>query len=96
MAEEQRRKWHINREVSVGDVLAYIFAGTAILLSYGKLDTRVAILENSVPAQALRDQMQDDTLRAFTQEVRQQLMRIEDKLDRLKEKVNGRTRSPPY
>ena len=77
--EENRRKWHINREVSVGDALALIMALTAVLIAYFAHDTRIALLEQS-----------QITWSQFAQNAVDRLERtvntINDKLDRLIER----------
>ncbi len=75
--------WKIKREFSVGDLLAIVFAGASILLAYGKLDTRTALLEDFRRAQEQRDSGQDVALHTAVGEVNVRLTRIEDKADLL-------------
>jgi hypothetical protein len=79
-------RWTIKKEFSVGDVLAFLFAGSAILLAYGKLDTRTTVLEQSRLAQERRDETQDLALTASIAELKSYLYRIEDKVDKLHER----------
>lgn len=83
--DDNARRWILKKEVSVGDLLAYVFAGSAILLAYGKLDTRTAVLEHFRMSQEKRDDGQDIALQASIVEVKTQLYRIEDKVDKLRE-----------
>ena len=45
-------KWNIRWEISLGDVIGLISAIAAVLLAYGKLDTRVSLVEQAQLSQA--------------------------------------------
>ena len=48
---DNKRKWHMVKEVSIGDLIGLIAACSAVLVAYGKLDTRVALIEQSQVSQ---------------------------------------------
>lgn len=68
-------KW----EISLGDVVGLIAAIAAVLMAYGKLDTRVSLVEQSQAAQAAE---QDKSVKR----VEQSISEINHKLDRLIER----------
>lgn len=74
-----QRKWHMNREVSLGDVVGMLVAGAAILVAYGRLDTRVSLVEQ-----------QQGTIKADVEQTTKRLEtamgEINHKLDRLIER----------
>lgn len=81
---EDKRKWHIPKEISIGDIVGLVSAIAAVLIAYGKLDTRVALLEQSQAAQIVS---------AEKAVIRMELSiyEIDRKLDRL---IESRTREP--
>ncbi len=44
---EEKEKWRVKKEISLGDVVAIVVAITAVLASYASLSTRVSLLEQS-------------------------------------------------
>ena len=76
---EQRRKWRVNREVSIGDLVAISGALAAVLITYTTLDKRVAVME-TLTAQ------QQATVTQTVQEIKTELRRLTDKIERLTEK----------
>lgn len=57
MIDERRRegeRWKIHREISIGDIIAILVAGAAVMASYYKLDSRISILEAFNPSIANR------------------------------------------
>lgn len=74
--QEERRKWHVNREVSVGDLVAIVGAIVAVLVSYFSLDKRVAVVE-----QALTQQRSE--MGANIQEIKTDVRRLADRIERV-------------
>lgn len=74
-----QRKWHVNREISLGDVIGLLAAIAAVLLAYGKIDTRVSLLEQS---QTVQTAAQDST----TRRIESNIAEMNHKLDRLIER----------
>jgi hypothetical protein len=85
-----RRGWHVNKEVSVGDLVALLLAIAAVILAYSQLDKRVTVLETVPSAQASTDARQDLEARALKNEIGARLDRMEDKIDRLIERTSPR------
>lgn len=79
MAEIEREKWRVKKEVSLGDVIAIVISIMAVLGSYVRLDTRVSLLE----------QGQSYTQAAFAK-LDSSIERISAKIDRLIERGNGK------
>lgn len=77
MSEE--RKWSLTKEISIGDAIGLVSAFAAVLIAYGKLDTRVSLVEQSQATQAAE---QDRS----TKRVEQSIGEINHKLDRLIER----------
>ena len=79
-------KWRFIKEVSLGDLVAILFAGSAILLAYGKLESRQSVTETVlhtfVAAQTKRDESQDSALREMKNELIAYLVRIESRLEK--------------
>lgn len=67
---DQRRKWYLDRRVSVTDVLTAIMAAVAILFAFTTLDKRVTLLEG-VAVQQQDKQKEQDGDRA---EIRKQML----------------------
>ena len=67
---EDRRKWHIKKELSLGDVMAVVIAIMTVIVAYFTMDKRVAILE-AYATTAVRERF----------EIIDWLKRIETKID---------------
>lgn len=76
---ENKRKWHFGKEISLGDVIGLASAFAAVLIAYGKLDTRVALVEQSQAAQAMESEK-------VIKRVEEAIAKVNDKLDRLIER----------
>ena len=46
--ERRKERWQLKKEISVGDILAFATAVSAIFYAYSSLNTRVTVLEDSV------------------------------------------------
>jgi hypothetical protein len=80
---EERRRWHIKKEVSLGDLIAFASAALAVVYAYTTLDKRVSILEDADRTrQIMEDRKSADFIR-YQQRIDTTLDRINDKLDRL-------------
>lgn len=69
----------MTKEVSIGDLIGLISAFAAVFIAYGKLDTRVSLVEQSTASQAVE-------LDKSTKRVEQSIAEINHKLDRLIER----------
>lgn len=70
-----RRRWHLKKELSLGDVIAFFCAAGAVVVAWFNLSERIAIIE-------VHAVEQDKDKSEFVSWLR----RIEDKLDRIIER----------
>jgi hypothetical protein len=82
----ERRGWHVKKEISLGDVMAFISAALAVIYAYFTLDKRVTILEQAAIVQAKLDVRQDDDFFRYQSRIDEHLKAISAKLDRLIER----------
>jgi len=71
--------WKLNKEVSLGDLIAFVMAFAAVATAYVNLNQRVSAVE---VVQSEKEMQSQET----TQSITSRLDRIEDKLDRLIER----------
>ena len=83
---EERRRWHIKKEISLGDLIAFASAALAVVYAYTTLDKRVAILESTTIVQKATDTRQDEDSNRYQQRIDDSLREINRKLDRLVER----------
>jgi hypothetical protein len=83
---DDRRRWHIKKEVSLGDIIAFVVAAVALAGAYATLDKRLALLEQAVVVQHVVDARQDEESLRFQQRVNEALSEANRKLDRLIER----------
>lgn len=76
---ENKRKWSVNKEISLGDLIGLISAFAAVLIAWGNLDKRITLVEQSQAALAVE---QDKSVKRMEQAVSE----INHKLDRLIER----------
>lgn len=87
MAETpDRRKWHVKKEISVGDLIAFVMAAVAVITAYSTLDKRLAVIEEKVVTQAVTDARQDGEALRYQSRIDAALTEINRKLDRLVER----------
>lgn len=77
------QKWRIKREVSIGDIVAFISAALAVMYAYTTLDKRVTVLEAA--AVALKDSARDRDAEQIRYQARieESLRALSNKLDRV-------------
>lgn len=80
---EERRRWHLKKEISLGDILAFASASLAVVYAYTTLDKRVTLLEKVAVEQKDTDRRQDDESIRSQARIDAQLVEINRKLDRL-------------
>lgn len=76
-----RRRWHVKKEVSIGDAVAMLSAAVAVIYAYSTLDKRLTVLEQAATFQQITDNKQDETLTTFRNRMDAALTRIDSKLD---------------
>lgn len=77
--QENRRKWHVNREISVGDAMTALGLLVLGFLAYSTVVTRVALLEQAQAAQ------KEEAASTYTR-LESNIAEINHKLDRLIER----------
>lgn len=89
--ERQDGGWHLKREVQLGHIITTCTVLFSVIWYAGKLEQRVALVEQSqmqvTLAQKERDDRQDKLASDALAMLRQQLDRLEQKLDRV---IEGR------
>lgn len=81
--------WHIKREVQISHLLATVSVVFSVIWYAGKLEQRIALIEQAILMQRDRDTSQDATSNATVEQMRRQLDKIDTKLDRLIESKGG-------
>lgn len=75
--------WHIKREIQIGHLVTTLAVTFSVIWYAGKLEQRVALVEQTIVAQHERDIAQDSAAATAYQQTQKQLERIDAKLDRL-------------
>lgn len=76
-------QWHIKKEVQIGHLITTLSVAFSVIWYAGKLEQRIALVEQAIALQTKRDDAQDAASYAAFAQFRQQLDRIDSKLDRL-------------
>ena len=76
----RRDPWHIKREIQLGHILTTLTVAVSVVVYTGKLEQRIALVEQQMLAQHERDDRQDKATGDALSEVRTQLDRIDANL----------------
>ena len=87
-------RWHLKREIQVGHIITTLTVAVASVLYLGRLEQRIALMEQQVISQHERDERQDRSVTESATLLRANLDRIEGKLDRLIESRGNRLGKP--
>lgn len=82
MNQQQEPKWHLSREISMGDLVAIATALIAVIVSYMQLDARVKVVEVITNQNSVQ-------INSTVAEIKQDMRRIADRVERIVEKQNG-------
>lgn len=86
--------WHLKKEIQLGHIITTVTVATSIMLFVSRIDSRVEMLEaqalSAKQAQHERDDRQDKANAEMIGLLRNQLERMETKLDRLVERYGVR------
>lgn len=82
-----RGQWHLEKSVSITHLFSTIAAIATLVVLGSKFDTRVTLLEQQTAAQHAVDTRQDKETDDFKHVVREDYRAIDDKLQRLIERV---------
>lgn len=81
-----QKSWHLEKTVSISHIFTTIAAVATLMIMASKFDTRLALVEQSQATQHEVDKKQDSDAERSRAIVRQQLIDISQKLDRLIER----------
>lgn len=79
----ERRSWHLKKEISLGDLIAFTSAALAVVYAYTTLDKRITIIEQVAVVQKVTDEKQDTDFLRYQQRIDESLRDLNRKLDRL-------------
>lgn len=82
--EQPRERWHLKREIQLGHLITTMTVAVSVVVYVGKLEQRISLIEQ----QAV---LQDKAGKEVVSMLRQQLERMDTKLDRL---IERERRSP--
>ena len=74
------QKWKINKEISFGDIIAFVSAFIAVIYAYTTLDKRISVLEIMQVAASTKNSDQDKDRDLMRAELRVQLNGIEEQI----------------
>ncbi len=83
-AENQR--WHLKKEIQLGHIITTVTVAVSVVIYTQRLEQRIALMEQSAQTQTERDGRQDKVLSESLSLMRDQLNKIDVKLDRLVER----------
>ena len=90
------RRWHLDKRLNVGHLLTTLTIAGALFFWASKVDTRIALLEQTIgawqSAQDKRDNLQDDQLVRLADNTLDHVRAINEKIDRLIEREVARGR----
>ena len=70
------------REISIGDVIALVMSFVAIMVAYGKLDTRVTVVESVQAYQTKASDTFQQDIKASLKDINEKIGTIADRLPR--------------
>jgi hypothetical protein len=85
------RGWTVNKEISIGDLVAIALAFASAITAYVALDRRITILETTQVQMITTDTRIEKESQSFRDEFKQDLKDIKTKLDILTERGFRRT-----
>ena len=84
--QEQRRQWHLDKNVSVTHIFSTIAAISALVVLGARFDTRLSLVEQTLLVQHATDIKLEENAGEFKREMRDSIQNISNKLDRLIER----------
>lgn len=79
-----------DKSISLGNVLTIIAMAASMFLGYGRLDTRIAVLEEADRVKEKASAIESIAQSAQRSEVRQDLREIRQRLDALKDAIGDK------
>lgn len=77
------QRWRIKREVSIGDIVAFVSAALAVMYAYTTLDKRVTVLEAAAVAVKDAARERDAEQVRYQARMEESLRTLSNKLDRI-------------
>jgi len=90
MSESTRETWHLDKRVQISHIVTTCGAILAMILYLGDIKKDVEILKVQYAAQVVVDQNQDKNFKEALKNMNDQLLRMDNKLDRLIEKGSSK------
>lgn len=81
--EPSPERWHIKREFQLSHLITTVVMAVSVILYLGKMEQRIALIEQSVTQQRERDERQDKAIAEGLQAIDRRLGKLDDKLDRV-------------
>lgn len=82
--------WHLKKEIQLTHVISTVTIALSAVWYIGKLEQRIAIIENQVAAQREKDAQQDHSVREAFGLLRNDVAQLAAKVDRLIEREHRR------
>jgi phosphopantetheine adenylyltransferase len=73
--------WVIKKEISIGDIVAFVVAASAVITAYFTLDKRLTIVETLQDKQVALDKAQDTERQTLKNDIHSALDKMDTKLD---------------
>ena len=86
----QTHRWHLKKEIQLGHLITTITVAISAVIYVQRMEQRLIVLENEMVHQRARDEQQDKTQVAGALDTQKRLDRIEEKLDRMLERMSKR------
>lgn len=87
--DPQNPRWHLKREIQLGHIFTTLTVAFSVAWYVSKLEQRIVIVEQQMTAQHDRDERQDRISSEALGLIRQQLDRLDSKIDRVLDRVHG-------
>lgn len=75
--------WHLDKKVNISHIIATLMLAAAIFAWGSKIEQRVALVEAGTSRQSNIDQTQDQEMRRYVVEIRQDIRDLSHKIDKL-------------
>ena len=82
MSNDQQRDPFIKREISVGDIISLLVAIAAVVVAYGKLDTRVTVVETTQQYQTKANDSYQNDIKSALKDITEKLGVVTERLPR--------------
>ena len=76
-------RWHIKREFQLGHLITTLVMAGSVIMYIGKMEQRIALVEQTVQQQRERDDRQDRAIAEALGAINARLSKLDDKMDRV-------------